>query len=276
MAQRDEQTRIQSVLDDPEADEPRNALAALYEERGDPRGKFIRLQQRVAEIRRSDVSRSEWMPYADEAKEIRTIDGIFWLKPVALLLADEVIDEAQFHRGFVEEVWLDARQFLDHAGEIYRLAPVRRLRLTGVAPVARELFASPHLDRIVVLWLDENGLGDDEVAALAASLYLGRLAWLDLGENRIGAPGIEALVASTRLPRLAYIRLVNNPAEDPRERFFTDDRNQIDDTEATPVGEELERRFGYRAWLHSPSLHPRAFPPGADDVIAAPAARDLR
>jgi hypothetical protein len=163
-----------------------------------------------------------------------------------------------FLRGFVEWVKVDAARFLTVAPELYRRAPVLHLDLTGVKPVAAELFQSPHLARIQSLGLLHNGLGDAEVAALAASPHLANLRWLKLNNNKIGAAGLEALAASRNLPRLGYVGLRTNAIPDPTPQH-------ADEYDATsPVGKELQRKYGPRAWLDA---RPRwQWPPPRDAV----------
>ena len=148
-----------------------------------------------------------------------------------------------FVRGFVEWVTLDARAFLTCAPELYRRAPIRHLDLTGVKPVAAELFGSPHLARLVSLGLAQNELGDAEATLLARSPQLGKLAWLDLNHNTIGEAGLDALAASDRLPRLAYLRFDHNRAPDPTPAHA--DEYDATSTAATA----LQAKHGKRDWL---------------------------
>ena len=142
------------------------------------------------------------------------------------------------------------------------LEPVLHLDLTGVKPVAAELFRSPHLARIVSLNLMRNELDDAEAAAIAASPHLGRLAWLELSHNRIGAAGLEALAASDRLPLVDYIGFRVNAVADPMPVHA--DEYDAD----TPAAIELQKKYGRRRWL---SAHVRPeWPPHRDAVWYGP------
>lgn len=112
-----------------------------------------------------------------------------------------LVDAWRFLRGFVEDVKLDAARFLTVAPELYRRAPVLHLDLTGVKPVAAELFQSPHLARIQSLGLPHNGLGDTEIAALADSPTLRTSGGSTSATTRSARP------ASTSSPRRAACRV---------------------------------------------------------------------
>lgn len=62
--------------------------------------------------------------------------------------------------------------------------------------------------------LAENGLGDDELAALAAAPVLQRVVHLDLNTNEVGARGVARLVASAHRSALRCLNLWFNPGPD--------------------------------------------------------------
>ena len=163
-----------------------------------------------------------------------------------------------FYGGFVEDIQLDAKTFLAQADELYRLAPIRRLALQGVAPVVDELFHSPHLARIVSLSLAHQKLGDRGIELLAASPYLGKLVSLDLPGNGITLAGVEAMAASSKLPSLKKVDLGGNPAASVSEIVAVDG---MDGRTMFPVGSEegwkLEQRYGRKTWLHTVEDHGR-------------------
>ena len=167
------------------------------------------------------------------------------------------VDSYGFRRGFVEDVGMDAAAFLATAPELYRRAPILHLTLTGAAPVARELFASPHLAQIVSLSLMKNQLDDAAIVALAGSPHLGALRWLNLDFNQIGAAGLEALAASDRLPSLGYVGFGHNAVPDPSPTHA--DEYDVD----TAAARELQRRHGTRRWLSAKPPRP-TWPPSRD------------
>jgi carbon storage regulator CsrA len=227
---------LRAVLADPADDAPRLIYADWLDEQGDPRGEFIRVQCRLAQL-----------PPGDEAvrglrrreQELLSIHERSWRSGLHALLRKEF-----FVRGFVESAHLSVREFLDHAGELLGSAPIRHLHLrpSGWSPTSREdiaaLAASPYLSRLRALDLGQNGLGDEDVsrlvasahlaglaalllrgngigdagaAALARSPYLAGLAALDLAGNQIGTAGATALASSAHLGRLALLVLADNP-----------------------------------------------------------------
>ena len=242
---------MQAVVDAPTEDAPRAAYARAVATTDPERAELIDIQ---LELARADRAHTHTPPKLSNRTAILLhAHGARWTAGVQPL-----VDGWVFLRGFVEEVKLDAARFLAVAPELYHRAPVLHLDLTGVKPVAAELFRSPYLARIQSLDLRHNGLGDEEVAALAASAHLANLAWLKLNNNKIGAAGLEALAASRNLPRLGYVGLRANAIPDPTPQH-------ADEYDATsPVGEELQRKYGPRPWLDA---RPRwQWPPPRDAV----------
>jgi hypothetical protein len=173
-------------------------------------------------------------------------------------IIDQFVSGWSFRRGFAEVISVDAEWFLESAEDLYRMVPILHVDFTDAHLVAEDLFASPHLERLLSIGLLRNDLGDAEIAHLAASPYLGNLQWLKLSDNRVGPAGLEALAASELLPRLGYVNLDFNPVPDPTPRFC----DGYDATSA--VGEELQERYGHREWLDA---HPRSpWPPDRDAV----------
>lgn len=227
---------MQAVVDAPTEDAPRAAYARAVAPTDPERAELIDIQLELARARRAH--RLDRQPGLIREEILLRTHGARWAADIRPL-----VDKWQFLRGFTDVVTLDAARFLTTAPELYRHAPVLHLDLTGVKPVAAELFQSPHLARIESLSLLRNGLGDAEVAALAASPHLANLRWLDLGLNKIGAAGLEALAASRNLPRLGYVGFSTNAAPDPSPRH-------ADEYDATsPAAKELQRKYGPRAWL---------------------------
>ena len=243
---------MQAILDTPDADSPRLAYAVACEANGDSeRGQFIRLQLEAAF--RARAGRDDWWEPASQARDLREATSHEWAGPIHTRVA-----RYDFYRGFVEMIQLDAKDFLSQADELYQLAPIRRLSLQGVAPVADELFKSPYLSRIVSLSLSHQKLGDRGVELLAASPYLGKLVSLDLAGNDIMIAGIEAMATSSKLPSLKKVELIGNPAASVSEIVAVDG---MDGRTMFPRGSEegwkLEQRYGRKTWLHTVEDHGR-------------------
>jgi uncharacterized protein (TIGR02996 family) len=239
-----EEELLANILRWPYGDESRKKLADLLSQRGDPRGEFIKVQMKLEEGYFRQRFPPDFGALVNRERELLDKYGEEWSRDVRPL-----VDKVAFERGFVDHVTLSALAFLDRAEAIYRVAPVIHLTLTGAKGHCRELFASPHLGRIRALNLYDNGIGDDGVAALAASPHLGNLRWLNLQLNKITAVGAEALVASPNLANLAYVDFHGNEA-DPTDSPGAMDGMEILEWFDSPLGYELEKKYGARKWLH--------------------------
>lgn len=243
----------QRVVSAPLDDTPRLAYAEAVQDADPERTEFIWLQieqrrllrDQSSEERRQELSRRTFCLRSDRSSE--------WAREVRTLVAGY-----QFFRGFVEAVWMDAATFLARAAELYERAPVLQLYLSGAAPVAEQLLASPYLRRIRGLSLLRCEFGDREAGLLASSPCLSELEWLDLGLNHVGAAGVTALAASAGLPRLGYLGLLGNAVDDPTPQHA--DEYDADSLFAT----ELQARYGRREWL---SAHSRAVWPPDRDLV---------
>jgi uncharacterized protein (TIGR02996 family) len=243
----------QRVVAAPLDDTPRLAYAEAVQDADPERTEFIWMQIEQRRLRRDRVSDERQLEISLRSAYLKADRSAEWAREVRTLVAGY-----QFYRGFVEAVWLDAATFLARAAELYERAPVLQLYLSGAAPVAQELFASPYLSRIRGLSLLRCELGDAEAGLIANSPYLSELEWLDLGLNHVGAAGVRALAASAALPRLGYVGLLGNALDDPTPQHADD--YDADSLMAT----ELQARYGRREWL---SAHSRAVWPPDRDLV---------
>jgi len=247
---------LRAVLEDPASDAPRRAYARWANDHGDIRGRFIELQLELAALARANATVAQWTGPHDRAKELLETYGALWLRPLEEL---DMIRDPVFHRGFVEEVTIDAARLAEAAPRVFNLAPVLHLTLANVR-AAPDVLASPALSRIVSLALPRQDLDDAALERLAASPHAVALRWLDIAGNEITARGIDALCASPHLRALAYVNLVGNPVADPSDAAGYEGAALIH-THTTGAGEALERRFGRIAWLHAADRFGDAFPP---------------
>lgn len=242
---------LKAVVDAPADDAPRLAYADAVAASDPERAELIRIQLALSRARKAHTALDDGS-LSREFALIRA-HGEAWAAGVRPLVA-----KWQYLRGFVEVATLDAAAFLANAGELYRRAPVLHLDLTGAAPVAAQLFSSPHLARIRSLKLAGNALGDAEAALLARSPQLAGLAWLDLSRNKIGAAGLEAIAASDRLPGLGYLGFAANAIDDPTPQH-------ADEYDAeSAVARQLQASYGPRAWLDARTRS--TWPPPRDAV----------
>ena len=220
---------LQRIRAYPDDDAQRLIFADWLDEEGDPRGRFIRVQLALAHLPERDRARDKLV---SEERLLREAHYEEWTAPFRGLVSGPV-----FRRGFVDEVKVEARQFLRHAHEIFAAGPVRHIHLLDVGgslpavmqcpylsrlsaltvyaqhagePLARAVARSPHLVGLKVLHLGRNRFADDAAEQLAASPALAGLEELDLSENEIGETGARALAASPHLNRLTSLELREN------------------------------------------------------------------
>jgi uncharacterized protein (TIGR02996 family) len=135
---------LQAIIDDPDDDTPRLIYADWLDERGDPRGEFIRVQCQLARLAEADPRRTEL-----EARERTLLHrheehfiGGLWQSVEAWdfhpgvkdatprgRVSRLLVDAWEFRRGFVERVTVDTPVFLEHAATLLRAAPIRHLEV---------------------------------------------------------------------------------------------------------------------------------------------------
>ena len=217
---------LQRIRAYPDDDAQRLIFADWLDEEGDPRGRFIRVQLALAELPPDDPARKDLLR---QERELLAAHRDEWQAPFRGLATG-----CEFHRGFVDELKIGAKQFLRHAPEIFAAAPVRHVHLFDVSdglpavmqnpymsrlaaltvhaqhtgePLARAVAHSEHLAGLKRLALTKNRLADDAAEQLARSPHLANLEELDLSENEIGETGARALAASPHLRKLHRLEL---------------------------------------------------------------------
>ena len=98
---------LQDILANPDDDTPRLIYADWLEERGDPRGEFIRVQCRLARMSAGDQRRP---PLEQQERELLTRHQDEWLGSLRPLLAGW-----SFRRGFLDMVAVPASLYLQRA-----------------------------------------------------------------------------------------------------------------------------------------------------------------
>jgi uncharacterized protein (TIGR02996 family) len=111
---------IQAIIESPEEDTPRLVYADWLEERGDPRGEFVRVQCLLATLAADDGRRPPL-----EALERRLLERHQdeWLGPLRPLLS-----RWEFRRGFLDAISVPAATYLRHS-PFPRPATARRLEV---------------------------------------------------------------------------------------------------------------------------------------------------
>ncbi|MDW8244817.1 MAG: TIGR02996 domain-containing protein [Thermogemmata sp.] len=214
-----EYQRIRAYPDD---DLPRLVYADWLDERGDPRGEFIRLQiarARLEKLIGSSVGggclpeglRRLHPAYYQAYVRLRQRENLLlvrhraeWLTPFRGLISGE-----EFRRGFVESVKIAARTFLEHAARLFALTPLRHVQILDLDAWADALAVCPFLDRLEALTIHAQHSGPALAIALARSPYLSGLRRLRLSRNRLGDEGLAQLVRRP-WPSLEELDLTHN------------------------------------------------------------------
>ena len=213
-------------------DLPRLIYADYLEERGDPRGEFIRTQVELSQTLDDNPRRQELLDRESKLLKKHQCD---WLGSL-----DEELIQWDFRRGFLE-VSLSVNRFLDgeHAWldgptvagvsvyadkalppgllarfiESPRAAHVHSLNLgfewikdAGLAMIAE----GQHFATLLTLMLGNNGLTDEGAIMLAGSQNLPSLRCLWLRSNLIGDEGVAAIAQSQSMANLRQLDLTNN------------------------------------------------------------------
>src|SRR5262249_6160080 len=191
---------LQAILGSPDDDVPRLVFADWLEEHGDENERryaaFIRVQCRLA----AGVGRPE-----DERNErsLLALHGATWGTPLKALLGlpaeatpweyrppnvyGEQAAHWEFRRGFIETVSLSVDELTKHATELFRLAPLRHLRVTGRIEDPARFFALPQLAHLTRPELPNAELTPAAARLLARSPHLANLTALTINEPT--APG---------------------------------------------------------------------------------------
>lgn len=244
MAEQDE--LLQAVLDTPDDDAPRLAYADWCDRQSEEptraRGEFIRAQIKLFRDINS-LTYEEWFDLSNRESELRKTYLREWAGELGNLVGDYT-----FNRGFVEFISLSASRFLEHAVQLFSLAPILHLKLSEALWALDELFKSPYLFTIRSLDLERNGLADQHIKALAQSTVLGHLRWLSLAENNLTLVAAEVLAESRLSQQLVYVSFYHN-AVDPG-GLYAADNEFIMDSWLPAEGQLLESRYGVLPWLH--------------------------
>jgi uncharacterized protein (TIGR02996 family) len=193
---------LQAIIAEPDEDAPRLVYSDWLEERGDPRAEFIRIQCALARPERNSLHRSE---LREREQKLLAEYGQEWLKPLrgfGKLL--------RFRRGFVEGMTITAEKFLHRGDDLFRLAPIRTLRIEQVWTQMLRVAACQYLTRLREISFSANNLGEPDMHVLAASPHLFGLTSLNMSSNRIGSAGAAILVDSSHLNGLFELDVGGN------------------------------------------------------------------
>ncbi len=222
-----EEAFLQAIREAPDDDAPRLLYADWLEERGDPRGEFIRVQCARACLPARDPRDR---PLRGRAWELLEANWDAWVRPLRDLVGlnysrrgeswlgggrVEAIREAadRFPRGFVSDLTIDADAFLAGAGLSSPLLALRSVRLWAAGARPYVLAESPHLahvESLSAIDIFSDPFNDKCARALAASPHVARLRELYLRMNNVSDAGAEALARAPWLGRLRLLDLARN------------------------------------------------------------------
>ncbi|OWK47375.1 TIGR02996 domain-containing protein [Fimbriiglobus ruber] len=202
----EEQAFLGPVLSHYHDDGPRLIYADFLDESDDPadraRGELIRVQCALA--RTSD---DHPMRGSLKTRELELLQEhqAAWSAHLG-----EMVVGVEFRRGVADAVSVDAGTFLARGDELFRLAPVRRVRILDAARHIGRLAQCPFLASVRELDLCGNDLGNGGVNVLARSPYLTRVETLDLSFNGLCDGGVRLLARATGFSRLRALYLTDN------------------------------------------------------------------
>jgi uncharacterized protein (TIGR02996 family) len=207
-----EEDFLQHILAQPDDETARLAYADWLLEHGDgaaaDRAEFIQVQCQVARWSGEFSTWDQWAEAAQKLPHLRRREKVLleanraaWAAGV-LPLAGSV----EFRRGFVEQIKLDAQDFLRNAERIFQHAPVQRVHFTSAYNQMAALAQSPYLGRLTGIDFSYTALRAADLLALLASPHLGRLIDLNLHRTYLQDEGARVLAES---PRLAQLRVLN-------------------------------------------------------------------
>jgi uncharacterized protein (TIGR02996 family) len=193
---------LQRVRARPTDDGPRLIYADWLDERGDPRGQFIRVQCALAQLPADDSRRAQLAAVElqlREEHEARWAEGF-----------KDLVSGYEFRRGFIEEISINAAAFVACGPELFRLAPIRRVRLVEARECFPQVVESSALKKVRELDVCGNDLGNAGPTQLARSSHLRRLEVLDLGFNDLTDRGLTVLAGIESLSSLQMLMLNDN------------------------------------------------------------------
>jgi uncharacterized protein (TIGR02996 family) len=212
-----------AVCENPEDDAPRLIFADWLDEHADENertwAEYIRLQCVLARLARDDPKRNELLRRASWLWNHTGNKG--WRDSLPRGFGDH-----SFERGFPTDVSSSTLNFIRTARRLFRVAPVRSLRLHSLEGHLDALVAVPFLARIRELCLNAQHLGNAGAFRLARCPYLAGLEMLRVGWSDLGDEGAFALATSPVLTRLTKLDVRSNPIspavlDSLRQRFST-------------------------------------------------------
>jgi uncharacterized protein (TIGR02996 family) len=189
----------------PDDDGPRLVFADWVEEHGDPeRAEFIRLQIRLAGLDEYDP---DFKRLSDRESELFRGNFFRWKIP-------DLKGVQEFHRGFVDSVWIRGDQLKHYEKTIGQNGTVTRLRVSGIDRRMKELATIPWLSRLRELDLTNNTIVRFLLPELFEESDWSHLQSLVLRNIRLWPEDIEPLLDHPGFPNLRRLDVSGNPLGD--------------------------------------------------------------
>lgn len=236
---------LDRVCADPDDDAPRLIFADWLDERGDPRGEFIRVQVALARLPAGDRRRDTLV---DREAALLARYHARWSDPLK-----GIAGWTEFRRGFVDTVNIDGRSFLRRADDLFRLAPVRHVRFLDIGGTLERVTEAPQLARLTALTIYAQHIDERLARCLAESPHVAGLRALNIGRNRVGDRGVERLAWTPRFRELAVLDLSDNAVGDGGARTLAESSN-LGNLESLELRRNDLTRAGLGYLCSSPAL----------------------
>lgn len=246
---------LQEILAAPGDDGPRLVYADWLEERGDPRGEFIRIQ---CELAKQPVQPSRLDPLEkdynhDGPAELRFREAELlrenwreWLGSVR-----GSCTKWSFHRGFIEFIEIDAARFVELASQLFSEHPIRAATIRH-GP-ADQIAKCSQLMGLTGLSLGPHTLTLDALELLLGSTYFPRLKRLIMVHNRLTDEHMALLTRSRSLTELQELNLTGNDIRNDGVQMLASAAN-LKDLQSLHLNSNSIRLLGARAIANSPYL----------------------
>ncbi|MFK7768989.1 MAG: TIGR02996 domain-containing protein [Mariniblastus sp.] len=186
------------VVADPHSDEPRLVYADWLEERGDPRGEFIRVQ---CELETTNDLQKEFYELSVRSEQLIAQYGEQWAGEL-----EQDFRRSEFRRGFIDKITIRATALLKGAEQLFASTPVNWLRLIYLKGQGKKIAAMPELRQLRSLDLSNLTIPTEDLLAIFSSPNLINLEALTLTNfdwfDRLVAIAITKMESRTNLQKL--------------------------------------------------------------------------
>jgi uncharacterized protein (TIGR02996 family) len=166
------------------------------------RAEFIRLQLALARIPHDHPDRAK---LAERQNELLLLWYDDWTRPLRGLA-----DGFEFHRGLIDSVTVRVQTFATKGEELFRLAPIQRVRFVDAGRMIGKLVNLPLLAQVREIVICSGEFGDGGLNVLLRSPYLHQVQSLDLSFCGLSDGGVRLLASLATLPRLRRLFLNDN------------------------------------------------------------------